>query len=196
MALTIKLRQGTKSQLGVLNSGLTIGEPLYVTDTEELFVADSATTHKTVKIDLESLTAIDGATVHGDDLLYIYDVSQTAGTVKARKVTVTNLKIAMNIPDGDTDEKVATASGNAADYLGTDGTDGVLRTGNGIKMTSGTNVTTLTFNLPSEVQGDIVYRGATEWARLAAGSAGDLLRSGGAAANPSWINTIDGGTFA
>lgn len=36
------------------------------------------------------------------------------------------------------------------------------------------------------VQGDIIFRSATEWARLAAGSAGQVLRSGGAGANPSY----------
>lgn len=194
MALTIKLRQGTKSQLGTLVTGLTIGEPLYVTDTQELYVATSPTEKKTAVIDLGDLTAIDGATTHGDDLMYLYDVSQTG--IKARKITVTNLKIAMNIPDGDTDEKVATASGNVAGFLGTDGSDGVLRTGNGISMTAGTNLTTLNLYLADQAQGDLIYRGATEWARLAAGSAGRILQSGGAAANPSWINVIDGGAFS
>lgn len=36
-------------------------------------------------------------------------------------------------------------------------------------------------------QGDILYRGAAGWARLAAGTAGYLLSTGGAAANPSWV---------
>lgn len=41
----------------------------------------------------------------------------------------------------------------------------------------------------SAAQGDILYRGASGWARLAAGVTGQLLRTGGAAANPSWQNT-------
>lgn len=36
-------------------------------------------------------------------------------------------------------------------------------------------------------QGDILYRGAANIERLAAGTAGQLLQSGGAGANPSWI---------
>lgn len=35
-------------------------------------------------------------------------------------------------------------------------------------------------------QGDIIYRSATGWTRLGAGSAGQVLRSGGVGANPSW----------
>ena len=38
----------------------------------------------------------------------------------------------------------------------------------------------------SAAQGDIIYRGASSWARLSAGTAGQALLTGGAGANPSW----------
>lgn len=38
-------------------------------------------------------------------------------------------------------------------------------------------------------QGDILYRGASSWTRLPAGTAGQILQSGGAGSNPSW--TVD-----
>lgn len=41
--------------------------------------------------------------------------------------------------------------------------------------------------ISSDAQGDILYRGATTWTRLAAGTAGYVLSTGGAAANPSWV---------
>lgn len=41
-------------------------------------------------------------------------------------------------------------------------------------------------NAFSSTQGAILYRGATSWAALPTGTAGQLLQSGGAAANPSW----------
>lgn len=41
-------------------------------------------------------------------------------------------------------------------------------------------------NLTSEAQGDVLYRNASEWVNLAPGSAGEVLTTGGAAANPSW----------
>ncbi len=38
-------------------------------------------------------------------------------------------------------------------------------------------------------QGDIVYRGASAWVVLAPGTAGQILTSGGAAANPAWASS-------
>lgn len=42
-------------------------------------------------------------------------------------------------------------------------------------------------------QGDIVYRNATSWVRLPAGTAGQVLTTGGAGANPSWAAAGGGG---
>lgn len=41
----------------------------------------------------------------------------------------------------------------------------------------------------SAAQGDILYRGASGWARLGAGTNGQFLTTGGAAANPSWTTS-------
>lgn len=41
-------------------------------------------------------------------------------------------------------------------------------------------------------QGDILYRNATEWVRLAAGTAGQFLQTQGAAANPQWATPWSG----
>jgi hypothetical protein len=38
----------------------------------------------------------------------------------------------------------------------------------------------------SAAQGDLLYRGAATWSRLAAGTAGYVLQTGGTGANPSW----------
>lgn len=40
----------------------------------------------------------------------------------------------------------------------------------------------------SEAQGDILYRNATEWVNLAAGTSGRFLKTQGAAANPIWAD--------
>lgn len=48
--------------------------------------------------------------------------------------------------------------------------------------------------LGSDAQGDIMYYNGTDWARLAAGVAGQVLQTNGAAANPSWTSTTWGGT--
>lgn len=45
----------------------------------------------------------------------------------------------------------------------------------------------------SAAQGDILYRGASSWARLPAGTAGYVLSTNGAGANPSWVAQSGGG---
>lgn len=46
----------------------------------------------------------------------------------------------------------------------------------------------------SAAQGDILYRGASDWARLAAGTSGHFLKTQGAGANPTWAAQT-GGTY-
>lgn len=46
----------------------------------------------------------------------------------------------------------------------------------------------------SATQGDILYRGASAWARLPAGVDGQFLRTNGAGANPSWQDIVTQGT--
>ncbi len=194
MAVTLQLRYGTKANLPT--SGLTVAEPLWATNTNELFLAKDATTGVPVQIDLPALAAI--GTVATDDVMYMYDVSEATTTVRGRKITFEDFKTALNIPDASTDEKVATASGATSGYLGTNGADGVLRVGAaGLKMVAGGSnaYVTLGLSFDSEAQGDIIYRGASAYARLEAGTAGGLLQTGGAGSNPSWVTLISGGTF-
>lgn len=47
-------------------------------------------------------------------------------------------------------------------------------------------------NATSTTQGSILYRNATTWVALAPGTAGQVLGTGGAAANPSWISNTAG----
>jgi len=42
----------------------------------------------------------------------------------------------------------------------------------------------------SAAQGDILYRGASSWARLGAGTSGQRLKTSGAGANPSWADDV------
>jgi hypothetical protein len=191
--LTIQLRRGVKSALP--STGMTIGEPLYCTDTQELYIATGATTKATAVTDLEDLSTLASVDVVGGDLVYMYDVSATG--VKAKAMTFDNFKTALNIPAGSTDELVATKSGQAAGYLfqNDSGNDGVLRAGNGLGFTDSNSFVTLALNFASQSQGDIIYRGATEWNRLAAGTSGMLLKTRGAGQNPEWTDIIDGGTF-
>jgi hypothetical protein len=47
--------------------------------------------------------------------------------------------------------------------------------------------------LADGVQGDILYRGASDWERLAAGISGRFLRTSGAGADPQWTGVLSGG---
>jgi hypothetical protein len=46
--------------------------------------------------------------------------------------------------------------------------------------------------IASEAQGDILYRNASAWVRLAAGTANQFLQTAGAAANPVWAKAVRG----
>jgi len=61
----------------------------------------------------------------------------------------------------------------------------------GTNGTNGTNGTDLTSTLTA--QGDILYRDGSGLAKLGAGTSGQLLKTGGSGANPSWINAPVGG---
>ena len=74
----------------------------------------------------------------------------------------------------------ATAYWNIMSSAGTNGTDG----------SDGTDVgTTIT------TQGDILYRDGSGLQRLAAGTSGQLLKTGGSGANPSWHTQQGGGVL-
>jgi hypothetical protein len=68
--------------------------------------------------------------------------------------------------------------------LGSDGTDATYRT-----------VTALIDTLTgATTQGSILYRNGTVWVALGPGTAGQVLQSGGAGANPSWTSASSGQT--
>ena len=47
----------------------------------------------------------------------------------------------------------------------------------------------------SSTQGDVLFRNATDWTRLAAGTSGQFLKSQGAGADPEWDNVTRSATF-
>lgn len=49
--------------------------------------------------------------------------------------------------------------------------------------------------ITGQAQGDILYFNGTSWVRLPAGVAGQILQTGGAGANPSWVNASSVGTI-
>jgi len=93
----------------------------------------------------------------------------------------------------------STPSWSTATYPATAGTQ------YNVLQSTGTNITSAPLSSVIDgalgnTQGDILYRGSSGWTVLAPGTSGYILKSGGAAANPSWeavsasgaITTIDG----
>lgn len=50
-------------------------------------------------------------------------------------------------------------------------------------------------NQISTTQGVILYRGASDWEALSPGTAGQILQTGGAGANPSWVASSSSSSF-
>lgn len=127
----IQIKRGLKANLPT--SGMLAGEQHYATDRSTMHIALDATTSQPVVPpvdDLSAIGAIDGAA----DLLMIHDASATG--IKERKITIADFKAALNIPNGDTDEKVAVVAGGTAGYIwGTDGTNGVIRLNSSLSWT-------------------------------------------------------------
>jgi hypothetical protein len=128
----LQLKRGLKTNLP--STGMLAGEPHITTDRGTLHVATDATTKLAVVPavdDLATLSAISGA----DDLILVHDASESAGQ-KEKKITFNAFKTALNIPESDTDEKVAVVAGGTAGYIyGTDGTNGVIRLNTSLSWT-------------------------------------------------------------
>lgn len=127
----IQIKRGLKANLPA--EGMLAGEQHYTTDRSTVHVALDGTTLQPVVPpvdDLGSIGAVDGAA----DLIMIHDASATG--IKEKKITIADFKTALNIPNGDTDEKVAVVAGGTAGYIwGTDGTNGVIRLNSSLSWT-------------------------------------------------------------
>ena len=59
-----------------------------------------------------------------------------------------------------------------------------------VKVTAYPGIPGTTSVLPSGVQGDILEHNGTAYVSFNAGTAGQVLRTGGAGADPTWANNI------
>ena len=112
----------------------------------------------------------------------------TGGIVTISTLALTN---ALGVPSGGTGLSTL-AAGSIAYGNGTSAynTLPINATANTILNSSGTapqysTLTTLLDTLGS-TQGQVLYRGASTWTALATGTSGQVLTTGGSAANPSW----------
>jgi hypothetical protein len=92
-------------------------------------------------------------------------------------------------------------AGATAGYLGAANNDGVLRTdGTVVTYTDGGDYVTIGVHAYladlagiTAAQGDVLYFDGTDWVNLGPGLAGQYLKTGGAAANPSWDDPAGSG---
>jgi len=91
---------------------------------------------------------------------------------------------------------VATSNSTPALSFSLSNAAGYSLLGNNSGSTGAPAYNTLTSYLDtfSNTQGTLLYRGSTQWVALAPGTSGQVLSSGGAGANPSWIAAGGTGT--
>jgi len=104
-------------------------------------------------------------------------------------------------PTTGTVTSIATNNGITGGTITSSGTIGLATIANHnlLANTSGstaapvaTTLTALIDDAIASTQGDILYRNSSSWVALAPGSNGQVLTTGGASANPSWMNTSTG----
>lgn len=133
MASRIQIKRGLHENLPV--AALLPGEQHFTTDRGTMHVAADADVMLSIVPAIEELPAMP-VIAPAADLLIMHDASATGRMEK--KITFADFKTALNIPEGSSDQAAAAYDGGASGSLfGTDGTDGVLRVGPSLSITSG-----------------------------------------------------------
>lgn len=96
-----------------------------------------------------------------------------------------------------TNARTTLGSGATGDSLFTAATAAAARTTLGLgSLAVQSSIDGTDIILGSDAQGDLLYRNATQWTRLPAGTSGDFLQTQGAAANPQWATPAGSTTSA
>lgn len=132
-------------------------------------------------------------------------LGRNAGTDgAAQELTGSDLRTLTGLATTDSPQFTAINLGHASDTtLARSGAGDVTIEGNAIYRAGGTDVAVADggtgastaaagFRALAEgvgtTQGDLLYRGASQWTVLGAGTSGQVLQSGGAGGNPSWVS--------
>jgi hypothetical protein len=139
---------------------------------------------------------VSGADIPLDVTNFDGNLSGSDTTVQAALETLDELSV------GGTDAfTVKVDAGATAGYLGAAYNDGVLRTdGTIVTYSDGGDYVTIGLHAYLQdiagitaAQGDVIYFDGTDWVNLGPGIAGQYLKTGGAAANPSWDDPAGSG---
>lgn len=128
--------------------------------------------------------AVGGILSNAGDIVFTYDDATPAITAAIKNDAVTTAKI---LNDAVTTGKILNDAVTYAKIQNVSVTDRLL----GRDTAGAGDIEELTLSqaldfIGSAAQGDILYRGAANWARLGAGTSGQFLQTLGAAANPQW----------
>ncbi len=111
--------------------------------------------------------------------------------------------VTKEVGGGGTVTNIATGPGLVGGPISTSGTVALAtvashtvmaNTTGGTAAPAGVTLTSLVDAAIASTQGDVLYRGSSVWSALAPGTSGQVLTSGGAAANPSWTTLSNVGT--
>lgn len=116
----------------------------------------------------------------------VFSISGSAGSIGGQVITLTG-----DVTGSGTGTFATTISNDAVTYAkmqNVSATNRILgRKTSGVGDVEECTLSEALDFIGSAAQGDILYRGASSWTRLGAGSAGQLLRTSGAGANPQWV---------
>ena len=169
MARKLQLRRDTAANWTSENPVLSLGEPGFETDTDGLKIGDGSSAWT----DLPYLTSDVGAILAGitpaaNKMIYFSDADTAA---------VMDASAYMRGLMANANETALKAAINAE--AGTD--------------FQAYNATLAALAGLSLARGDVLYQGASALSRLAAGTAGQVLQTNGAGADPSWATLASGG---
>jgi hypothetical protein len=161
-----------------------------ITLTGDVTGGPSATSIATTCVKLQGRSVAATAPSDGDVLTWVAGSTHWAPVAPASPGTgtVTNVATGTGLTGGPITATGTIALAAIADH------DLLANTSGGSAAPVPTTLTALIDNALGSTQGDILYRSGSAWTVLAPGSAGQVLQSGGAAANPSWATAGGSGT--
>ena len=135
-----------------------------------------------------TLPAVTGTLVTTGDSQSVTSTMITDGTILNADINA-SAAIALSKLAAGSDAQIIVVNGTAPAYATMSGDAAIGNTG--AVTINDNSVDGTDIALGSDAQGDVMYYDGTDWARLAAGTSGQFLKTQGAAANPIWGDAGD-----